>query len=103
MSVYGERLFGQVHRVPGLFSVSTIFFHVNFVPLFPLRSYVVLDAPQSGDEFQGARIPLSLRSVLAGYLRGWLGVTAIFTGVVAAFAATSFYVGVQGAGIVAVF
>jgi hypothetical protein len=102
MSVYGEHLFGRVQHVPGLFSVSTMFFHVNYVPLAPLRSYVVLDGSERGNAFQGVRIPLSFKSVLAGYLRGWLGTIAIFTGIVAAFAATSFYVGVGGGGIVVV-
>jgi hypothetical protein len=30
MSIHGERLFGQVDRAPGLFYVSTLFFHFNF-------------------------------------------------------------------------
>jgi len=103
MSVYGERLFGRVHRTPGLFYVATMFWHINFVPLVPVRSYVVLEGSEKDEGFQGARIPLSFKSVLAGYLRGWLGAAAIFTGCVGAFAATSFYVGVQGAGVLAVF
>src|SRR4051812_32568123 len=99
MSVYGERLFGRVDRVPGLFCVATMFFHVNFVPLCPLRSYLVVEGSEQGDGFKGVRIPLRFKSILAGYLRGWLGAAAVFTGLVSAFAMTSFYVPFEGVGI----
>jgi hypothetical protein len=98
---YGEYLFGQVDHVPGRFYVSTKFLHFNFVPLIPVRGYLVRDGSDNGTVFQGVRIPLSLKSVLAGYLRGWLGVAAIFTGGVAAFAAAAFYVGVKYLDVVA--
>ncbi len=97
--VYGERLCGQVDRVPGLCYASTLFFHVQYIPLFPLRGYVVREGSENGEPFQGVRIPLSLKSVLAGYLRGWLAAAAIFTGGVAAAATTSFYVGGATGGI----
>jgi hypothetical protein len=42
MIVFGGRLFGKVEQVPGLFHVATQFFHVNFVPLFPTKSWLVL-------------------------------------------------------------
>jgi hypothetical protein len=100
--VHGQRLCGQVDRVPGLCYVSTLFWHVQYLPLFPLRGYLVREGSEKDEQFQGVRIPLSLKSVLAGYLRGWLGAAAIFTGGVGALATTSFYVGVENGGIVAV-
>jgi hypothetical protein len=100
--VYGQRLCGQVDRVPGLCYVSTLFWHVQYIPLFPLRGYVVREGSENGEQFQGVRIPLSLKSVLAGYLRGWLAAAAIFSGGVAAAATTSFYIGVENGGIIAV-
>lgn len=98
--VYGTHLFGQVERVSGLFYVSSMFFHINYVPLFPQRSYVVFEGSESGKQFRGIQIPLNLKSVLAGYLRGWLAAIAIFTGCVAAASAAGFYFGVQNGGII---
>src|SRR3989442_10481906 len=43
MGVFGTRLFGQADRVAGLFCVRTRFFHINFVPLIPLASYLVFE------------------------------------------------------------
>lgn len=76
--VYGTALCGQVDRVDGLFYVSTQFFHVDHVPLFPRGSYVVIAGSEKrGGGFRGQRIGLSWKSVLVGYLRGWLALTAI--------------------------
>jgi len=62
-----------------------------------------MEGSENGPQFQGMPIPLSLKSVVAGYLRGWLAAVAGFTGCVAAAATTSFYIGVENGGIVAVF
>lgn len=102
MGVYGTHLFGQVYRVPGLYYVSTMFFHVNYVPLFPQRSYLVMEGSEKNERFQGVQIPLSLKSVLAGYLRGWSGATALFIGCVGAAATTGFYFGDKNGGIIAI-
>jgi hypothetical protein len=101
MGIHGERLFGRVHRVPGLFYVATMFFHFNFVPMWPLRSFLVQEGSDHGDAFEGVRIPMSFRSVVAGYMRGWLAAAAIFAGIVGAFATTAFYVGSEGVGLAA--
>lgn len=75
--VHGEHMYGYVDRVPGLCHVATQFFHINFVPLFPLGTYLILEGanPQQGP--QGKRIPMSAKSVLLGYFRGWVGLGAI--------------------------
>lgn len=97
MSVYGEHLFGRVHSTPGLFYVATMFWHINFVPLIPLRTFVVLEGTEKDEGFHGKRIRMSFRSVLAGYLRGWLAAAAILSAGAGALAAGSFYFGAQGA------
>jgi hypothetical protein len=102
MSFYGQHLFGQVDRVPGVFYVSTMFWHVNFLPLVPLRSHVVLEGTEKDEGFQGVRIPLNLKSVLTGYLRGIFAAAALLVTGAGAGAATSYYVGVQGIGTVVV-
>jgi hypothetical protein len=75
--VHGERLYGYVDRVPGLFRVATMFFHFNFVPIFPMGTYLVTEGPTAQAGFQGLRINLNLKSVLVGYFRGWVGLASI--------------------------
>lgn len=94
--VYGTRLFGEVDRVPGLFSVSTIFFHINYVPLVPTATYVVLEGSHTDDGFSGKKIGMSFKSVLAGYLRGWSAGVAMFAAGVAGLGGMAFFTGNQG-------
>lgn len=100
--VYGERLCGQVNRVPGLVYVSTLFFHVQYIPLFPRRGFIVREGSEKGTAFQGKPIPLCFKSVLIGYLRGWSAATAIFTGGVGAAATAGFYFGSERSSMVAI-
>ncbi len=74
--VHGERFYGYVDRVPGLGYVATQFFHFNFVPVFPLGSYVVPEAVAAAFAVP-RRIPMNLKSVLVGYFRGWVGLATI--------------------------
>lgn len=82
MIVFGSRLFGKVEEVPGLFHVATKFFHVNFVPLFPFESWIVVSGTQEhgvlGSSWRGFRLS-SLRwgSALMGWLRCGLVVAAL--------------------------
>lgn len=78
--IYGERSYGKVDRVPGVCYVLTVFAHLNFLPLFPLRSYIVLEGTESGGEFRGKQIGISVKSMLAGYVRVWLGAVALVAG-----------------------
>ncbi len=41
--IFGMRMFGQTDRVPGVFHVATRFFHICFVPLYPMKSILVLE------------------------------------------------------------
>lgn len=87
----GEKLFGQVERVPGVTYVSTQFAHVCFVPIWPLRSYRVAEGSEDFEEFQGLRIPLNFKSVLIGYLRGWLGAAAVLSTLVTALVVSRYF------------
>jgi hypothetical protein len=69
--VYGERYYGRVDRAAGLFHVATAFFHVNYVPLWPLQSCVIREDDR-GFDCNGEAVGLRLKSVLVGYARGWL-------------------------------
>ena len=77
MSVFGTRFFGQADRVPGLFCIRTKFFHVNFVPLFPIASYLIFEEKgRSGT--RGVELKkLRWNSVLLAWLRTplWIGCT----------------------------
>jgi hypothetical protein len=70
--MHGQRLCGKVDRVPGFFYVSTKFFHVDYMPLFPMGSYLVFEGTERGEQFRGEKIRVSWKSVLTGLLRGWL-------------------------------
>jgi hypothetical protein len=69
MGVFGTRLFGQADRVAGLFCVRTKFFHVNFLPLIPLASYLILEE-KGGSGNRGIELKkLRWNSVLLAWLR----------------------------------
>jgi hypothetical protein len=74
--IFGTRCFGKVDHVPGLFYVSTRFFHINFVPLIPLGSYIIFDGTD-----RGKPIGLSLKSLGLAWGRWGL----VIAGVVCAF------------------
>jgi hypothetical protein len=74
----GRRLFGRVDQVGGLFHVATMFVHIFFVPLIPLKSFVVLNATENFEDFRGIGISMSLKSVLAAYLRAFFVLGAMF-------------------------
>jgi hypothetical protein len=67
--IWGEMLYGTVDQVGSLFYVRTRFFYVYWIPLIPVRSFVVHVGSERSDGFQGRPIPMSGKSVLAGWLR----------------------------------
>ncbi|HKI30973.1 MAG TPA: hypothetical protein VKA46_03850 [Gemmataceae bacterium] len=76
--VSGTNYFGVVDRVPGLYYVATRFFHVGYMPIMPLESYLIFTWPgQTGR--RGRRIPLSPKSVLVGWVRGACGMALWLT------------------------
>jgi hypothetical protein len=70
--IYGKRLYGRVDRVPGLLHVATQFIHLFWVPLVPLKSYVVFDGTEDDKGFRGIPIGISVKSLLTGWLRAVL-------------------------------
>ncbi len=81
--VHGERLYGYVDRVPGLFFVASKFFHFNFVPIFPLGSFLVLEKSLQNGPKTEIRIPMSWKSVFVGYFRGWVGLITFILFIIA--------------------
>ncbi len=92
----GEKLFGPVDQVPGHFYVATRFFHLCEFPIVPLRSYLVAEGTEvdptvfRGGTFTGLPIGWSLKSIVAAWIRGVLGVLAV-AGVVTALIAFLVY------------
>ena len=67
--VWGEKLYGKVDQVPGLFYVATRFFYLQFLPLIPLGSVLVLEGSEQGDNYRGCHIKMSFKSVLMAWVR----------------------------------
>ncbi len=79
--VWGTTHAGKVDEVPGgMFHVVTRFGHVYYIPLIPTSSFVVIEKLADGG-FNGAAIPLSFKSILAGWLRGGSIVAMIFAAI----------------------
>jgi hypothetical protein len=71
MIIFGIRLFGKAEIVPGVFFIATRFFHVCFIPLLPLQSFVILP------DGEGAALPgVHWGSISMAWLRGLLLVGA---------------------------
>lgn len=80
--VYGTRLLGSTDRVEirgkSVFHVATKFFHINYLPLCPCGSYLVLDF-LPGDRCAVVSIPLSCKSITLAWLRGISWATVLFS------------------------
>jgi hypothetical protein len=87
--IFGEKSYGKVDRVSGVCYVVTVFAHLNFLPLIPLRSYIVVEGTEEGGQFRGKEVSVCLRSVLAGYVRVWCGVVALVAGAIGGIGAMS--------------
>lgn len=98
MIIFGTRLFGKVDAVPGMFHVATKFFHINFLPLIPTGSWLVVD--QNGSSWRGVEIPVSMKSVAVAWIRFLLCCFTLF-GFIFGFAGPSTgstFVGLLGLG-----
>ena len=71
--IHGTRPFGKCDNVPELFYVATWFFHIDYFPLFPTGTRLVLG--QSGKQYQVINLPISFKSILLAWIRaaGFLG------------------------------
>lgn len=69
--IFGETKYGKVDRIPGLFHVVSSFFHLYYVPIIPMGTFVMIE----GTKDVGRKIGFSGKSILIAYLRayGFLG------------------------------
>jgi hypothetical protein len=65
--IWGVRFAGKVDAVPKVGHVATRFFHLYYVPLIPVGTYLVTDERE--DAFSGLPLPWSFKSILVGWLR----------------------------------
>src|SRR5262249_17385267 len=77
MIIFGEQRYGKVDQVPGLFYVVTRFLHVQFVPLVPLGSYLILNGKFAGGNEAEIKIGLSGKSILFAWFRAALWAFAV--------------------------
>jgi hypothetical protein len=84
--VFGTRMYGKVDQVPGLFHVSTQFAHLNFIPLFPIKSWLVFDSTMQGNAFRGIPLGWHGKSIFFAWLR-----FGSFTGGIAALIAAAIF------------
>ena len=61
---FGSQFYGKVDKVPMLGHVATSFFYIQFVPLIPLGSYLVLEDGQGS-----LSVGFSFKSLLVAWLR----------------------------------
>ena len=61
--IWGKRNYGTTDQVPGIFHIETNFFHIWFIPLFPLKTFLILGPNR------GVQIPVSSKSAWVVYLR----------------------------------
>jgi len=80
--IFGQRNFGKCDRVPGVFYVVTQFFHINFLPLIPVSTYLVLEGSESGGTFKGKKISMSFKSILIAWGRWALIIALLISAVV---------------------
>lgn len=78
-------MFGQTDHVPGLFYIHTRFFHVDFCPLCPTQSYLVLEL--QGEANRAIEIPTHGKSVAVAWLR-FFSVLFFVVAIIIAVAAT---------------
>jgi len=83
--MFGTRSCGKVDRVPGFAYVVTHFFHINYLPLIPTKSWIVLEGTEDGDGFRGVDAGFSGKSILAGYIRTWAGLGGLIATAIGGF------------------
>jgi hypothetical protein len=81
--IFGSRLFGKCDIVPGFFHVATRFGHVDYVPLIPMQSFIILEQSNGvlGGTFRGVPIGMSGKSIAIAWMR-CLSIAAIVVGLI---------------------
>ena len=67
--IHGTSLYGKVDQVKGLFHVATLFFHINWVPVIPRKSYLIFEGKAAKRAPQGVPIGISGKSILFAWGR----------------------------------
>lgn len=79
--IFGQTMCGRVDQVPGACYVATRFFHLYYIPLIPLSSWVIVQGSENSSGFKGQQIPMSLKSVMFGWLQAYLIVFGLISSV----------------------
>src|SRR3954467_12021137 len=77
--IFGVRLYGRVDAAPGRFYVATEFYHVQFLPIVPMQTWLVTS--QDGSAWQGGKIPLCRKSVAVGWAGALSALAVIVAGI----------------------
>src|SRR5438045_7725775 len=83
--ITGVRLAGKVDAVPRVGHVATRFFHLYYVPLIPLGTFLVIN--EKDENAGGIPLPLSGKSIVVGWLRTAAWLALVGAGVLAIMAA----------------
>jgi hypothetical protein len=82
-----EGFYGSIERA-GKSSIQTLFYHFMGFPIWPQDSYLVHSPSMFSNDFQVREIKRNMKSIIAGYLRGWATMSSLallFVGVLFAF------------------
>jgi len=74
--LFGTILLGRVDETSAGQFVATSFFHICFIPIIPLNSYIV--TRQRWMNWEGIKIRYYRKSLIIGYLRGTCAVGVFF-------------------------
>ena len=77
--IIGEQPYGKCDVVPELFYVATWFIHVDYFPLIPTKSRLVLG--RQGQNYQVVAIPFSFKSLFWAWSRTGLLIATIVSGI----------------------
>ena len=67
--IWGSQLYGKVDEIEGVGHVATRFGHLYYIPLIPTSTMFITG--QDGDNYYGAQIGLSFKSILMAWLRAF--------------------------------
>ena len=89
--IFGTRVFGTVDCLPNRFCVGTYFWHVYWLPIIPIGSWLFVFDDNFPD-LRNVPIQLNFRSVLSGWLRPlkWIASAILVILSVGAFAEQEF-------------
>jgi hypothetical protein len=71
--------------------VATRFIHINFIPVIPLGSCIIVTGNSKAKDFQGTKTALSVKSILVAWFRAGLLALALCTTVIGFVVTTEFF------------